>query len=416
MTGILDSIKLDVPTTTHLVPEIAPVAPHLERIPAMFRHESIYHDEEYIELSKKTKLSGADFELLIRLLHRHGGFSDLLIAAGSYIFRKKNKILMPVFARLMSKDEVDQIVEHMYGSERRSEAYAPGEQIDEIFQVFEKDAELPYRNRVNVCSFAQKNTRALKIAMRDLPAIPPSFDDLNVKQVIREHSTPRQGLVIIAGQTGSGKTTLCAAIIRAIKESTTNYSVTLCYESPTEFDFDNIKGYNPVWQHTVGKYGDFTTFDQGLQNALRCVPNNIFLGESREKDTFIVLPKVGESGHMGLTTLHAKSIANIFTRIGNEIEPSQMYGVIRQILQYMHLAVYQWLAPTINGGQVPIQEVLVFTTDIKKKILDQPDDKLIEAIGDAVEEHGLSFKKEAQSLLDQGLISQDTYTKAVLSQ
>ncbi|MBF4308089.1 hypothetical protein, partial [Vibrio anguillarum] len=120
-------------------------------------------------------------------------------------------------------------------------------------------------------------------------------------------------------------------------------------------------------------------------------------------------------GHLGITTLHAKSISHMFTRVANEVEPSYADGIVRQMVQYMQLAVYQWLAPTKKGGVTPIQEILVFNNEIKKGILSGSNEHLMERIQSAVEIHGQSFESAAKRLLDNGTISHETYELATMS-
>ncbi|MFA0672846.1 ATPase, T2SS/T4P/T4SS family, partial [Vibrio sp. 10N.222.51.A6] len=344
------------------------------------------------------------------------GYADLIIASDSFILRKKHSVIMPLLKRPISQAEVSEITEHMFSAEMRSYAFEPGHEIDDAYVVDDpSNEELPFRNRVNVCTMNSMKGRGLKITLRDLPVIPPSYEDLNVPEIIRKNAAPVQGLVVICGQTGSGKTTLCASILREMKENNEDPRVILSYERPIEFQFDVISGINPIWQHTIGEFGDFKTFHEGLKNALRCSPESIFLGESREKETFETLPKISESGHHGLTTMHAKSIANIFTRIGNEVDPSQMYGIIRQTLQYMHMGVYQWLAPTVDGKVTPIQEILVFSAELKNELLSLQNEDLIQGINLAVEKYGQPFKQSASKALSEGLITKTTYNMAVLS-
>lgn len=415
MTDLLNTFDINIPNTEQLKPKADPVPWQLMNVPKHFHKEAIYHDQDYIDFCKKERFGKGDIDKLITVLQKFGGYSDLIMAADHYVMIKKKQRLMPLLAKKISREEINIIVDGMYSEEQRSYAFAPGKQLDEAYEVYEDNVELPYRNRVNVCSFQSRMGRALKITLRDLPAIPPSYDDLNVPQIIRDNATPVEGLVAICGQTGSGKTTLCASILRAIKEDSYNSRVTLTYEKPIEFQFDVLSGYNPIFPHTIGEFGDFKTFHEGLINALRCTPEVIFLGESREKETFETLPKIAESGHLGITTLHARSIANIFTRIGNEVDSSQMYGIIRQTLQYMHLAVYQWLAPTIDGEVMPLQEILLFTNEVKEEILSLPNEQLISGIDKAVQKHGQCFRSQVEKAYQENKISKHTYRNAILS-
>lgn len=386
------------------------LSPLLRMVAKKDRNNQLFLHPKYKELFHKNVFEGRDLDTLLVALHESDGFTDLIIPSAGHIQLKHDKAIIPLLSRALSHEEVKEVVEHMYDTDRYHYAMKPGKDVDEPYEVSVKNMRYPLRNRVNVCSYQCQRGRGLKITLRKLPAVAPTYDDLNVPKMIRKHATPRDGLVVVAGETGSGKSTLCASIIDAIKKNEGDPRLTLTYEKPIEFIFYNVPGH-PVFQHSIGEFGDFKTFHKGLENALRNGPEVIFLGESREKETFETLPKIAESGHLGITTMHARSVSNIFTRVKNEVGDMGM-GLVRQMVQYMGLAVYQWLAPCTSGGVVPIQEILHFSEEVKEKILQVEDNKLIEQIANMVKVHGQTLQQSAQAALDAGQITEATYRLA----
>lgn len=389
------------------------VPPHLDCVPHEMRNDPLLSDAGYLELCALGMFTEDAIDKLLACLGRTGGYSDLIIASGEMIYRKKSKRLMPLIGRKLTPEEVKDVAEYMFGPDRVAGAFSADSDIDESYEYHFDNTKLPMRARVNVCTYQPEQKRVLKMVLRDIPPVPPSYDDYNIPQLIRDHACGKDGLVAIAGQTGSGKTTTSAAIIRALKEDTENYRVILTYEKPIEFSFKNVKGPNLVLPHTIGEFGDFSSFYMGLVNALRNTPEVIFVGESREKETFETLPKIAESGHLGITTLHARSLANIFTRIANEIGPDRAEGVVRQTIQYMRLGVYQELVKTFDGKQVCLYEILPFTREVKEKILAQKYEDFTQTIEALIQEHGISLKQSADNALKDGLISEADYRNVI---
>lgn len=410
--GSIDSIDID--ETQAIQKDEEDNTPlHLLSVPAPLRNDPLLLSNEYEALCYKTIFEPQDLKPLIIAMSKYGGYSDLIIAANEYIYRKKDQVLTPLLMKPLDAGQVKMLAEYMYDPAQVSDAYSPSSDLDDSYEINYDKSKLPLRARVNICSFLARNDRALKITLRDLPAVPPKLEDLNVHPMIRKYFKARDGLIAIAGQTGSGKTTLAAAMVRAYKEDLDDPSVILTYERPVEFVFDNIRGPNLVFQHTIGKFGDFSTFYDGLVNALRCTPEKIFIGEARDRETFENLPKIASSGHLGLTTLHARSVADIPTRIADEIAPDKAEGVVRQTIQYMHLAVYQALVKKEGGGVVPIVEILYFSDDIKKAILAQPYKDFHKTITEMINKHGVSLEQSAKKAFDSGLISNITYQSLI---
>src|SRR5205814_6364134 len=71
------------------------------------------------------------------------------------------------------------------------------------------------RFRVNI--FKQRGTHA--IVMRVIPARPPTFEDFDLPQQLREIVELKNGIVLVTGPTGSGKSSTLAAIIDRINET-----------------------------------------------------------------------------------------------------------------------------------------------------------------------------------------------------
>jgi general secretion pathway protein E len=117
-----------------------------------------------------------------------------------------------------------------------------------------------------------------------------------------------QGMVILNGPAGSGKTTTIYAALRAILEHSQHGSSIYTLEDPIEYDLLNIN------QTQIEENQGFT-FAQGLRTMLRQDPDVIMVGEIRDLDTARIAVQAGMTGHLIITTVHAKQAAGVFVRL-----------------------------------------------------------------------------------------------------
>lgn len=117
-----------------------------------------------------------------------------------------------------------------------------------------------------------------------------------------------QGMVILNGPAGSGKTTTIYAALRAILEHREHGSSIYTLEDPIEYDLLNIN------QTQIEEEQGFT-FAQGLRTMLRQDPDVIMVGEIRDLDTARIAVQAGMTGHLIITTVHAKQAAGVFVRL-----------------------------------------------------------------------------------------------------
>lgn len=117
-----------------------------------------------------------------------------------------------------------------------------------------------------------------------------------------------QGMVILNGPAGSGKTTTIYAALRAILEHSQHGTSIYTLEDPIEYDLLNIN------QTQIEENQGFT-FAQGLRTMLRQDPDVIMVGEIRDLDTARIAVQAGMTGHLIITTVHAKQAAGVFVRL-----------------------------------------------------------------------------------------------------
>jgi twitching motility protein PilT len=278
----------------------------------------------------------------------------------------------------------------------------------EIFKK-KKDADFAYsvpglgRFRCNV--FVQRG--AVGIVFRFIPTKIPTFEELNLPEVIKQLALEERGLVLVTGTTSSGKTTTLASMVDLINASKTKHVMTI--EDPIEYAHRDKRSI--VNQREIGS--DTESFSKALRQALRQDPDVILVGEMRDFETIQTVLVAAETGHLVLSTLHTIDATETINRVIAVFPPYQHKQVRIQLASVLRGIISLRLIPKADGkGRVPAVEVLVATGTIKDCILDPDKTKLIpEVLAQGAIHYGMqTFDQSLFGLYKSELI---TYEEAI---
>ena len=206
------------------------------------------------------------------------------------------------------------------------------------------------RYRVNV--YRQRGTIA--IALRSIPLVIPTFDDLGLPAMIDSLAELERGMVLVVGAAGNGKSSTLASLIGHINLTRRVHIVTI--EDPVEFIHqDNLAS---VSQREVGI--DTPDFATALRAALRQDPDVILVGEIRDEETMDIALKSAETGHLVLSTLHTPDVARTVGRVLS-LAKKDAQETRERFADNLKAIVAQRLIPAIDGGLALAVEVLVVT-------------------------------------------------------
>ncbi len=149
------------------------------------------------------------------------------------------------------------------------------------------------------------------LAIRILPqeenlAIDSLFLFPNQTDILKQWVKHKAGIILITGPTGSGKSTTLYALLQKIIQETSYQTITL--EDPIEQKLDNIL------QVQVNRKAGMT-YQAGLKAALRHDPDILMVGEIRDADTAKFAFDASLTGHLVLSTLHAKNAPGTIHRL-----------------------------------------------------------------------------------------------------
>jgi general secretion pathway protein E len=170
----------------------------------------------------------------------------------------------------------------------------------------------------------------------------PAWIAQNIQQVVRQD----QGMLIVCGPTGSGKSTTLYAAVRDI-DSVSRKVITI--EDPPEF---HIEG---ATQMGVSE-AQGNTFASLLRSILRQDPDVVYVGEVRDVETARIALQASSTGHLVLTTVHARdAIGSIYRLLDLGVEPSLIAGALNLVLAQRLVRV---LCPHCRrGGKPPFSQV-----------------------------------------------------------
>ena len=229
-----------------------------------------------------------------------------------------------------------------------------------------------YDLRLSLVPLRYGNMLTIRMLPQERPTLstlravfPPQHSD--IAAVIGEALKSGSGIVLIAGRTGDGKsTTLAAALDHLIVPTQKIITV----EDPVETLIPGARQV-PITKHV--------TFAAAVRALLRSDPDVMMVGEIRDLETAQIALEASQTGHMILSTVHAKDSASTTIRLGNMgVDKLQLAEEARMIVSQRLVKV---LCPVCSSkgspvgceacnntgfkGRTALAELMPFDTDIR---------------------------------------------------
>lgn len=339
------------------------------------------------------------------------GSSDVTFQSNRRVYNEINGILYPATYRSLDAADMSALVTKLYGPEALARL-AGGQDIDISYEIM-VDRFNRKRFRVNITAILVEGRDGVQVTMRSLPTTPPTMQDIFIEQEIIDNWHPRQGLVLITGPTGSGKSTLLAAGNRMLLERGCGKMLT--YEAPIEFVYDAIRSNRSlVGQSEIPRH--LPDFAAGVRNALRRKPEIILVGEARDRETMSAAIEAGQTGHTVYATVHTTGVAATIRRMVSTFDPSERSERAYSLMETLRMVVTQTLVPKIGGGRVGLREWLVFTEEIREKMLNMDFDRWSYEVMQLVKDEGRTMEESARQAYEAGDIDKRHYMTYVQSQ
>ena len=235
-----------------------------------------------------------------------------------------------------------------------------------------QDGRFSYKNfdiRVSVIPTIHGEKVAMRILRKsfDFSLKNIGLNDVQISYVM-DALNKQSGFIFVAGPTGSGKTTTLYSMLLEINRDELNvFSV----EDPVEYFLPSV---NQVQiNEEIG-----LSFPKALKHILRQDPDVIFIGEIRDPESADIALKSALTGHLVLTSVHAKDTASAIVRFLDLGIPD--YILLSALSLGISQRLVRVLCPECKGrrcakcswqgysGREGIFEVVKFSDDMKLAI------------------------------------------------
>lgn len=218
------------------------------------------------------------------------------------------------------------------------------------YEKFSIDGSLAFSGRRFRTHFYRSSSGTVAV-FRLLSERIPSLEQLNLPKIINSYVNEKKGLILITGATGSGKSTTLASILNEM--NLTRKAAIVTVEDPIEYTYN--EQLCSIEQREVGVH--VSSFGEATRDMLREDPDIILVGEMRDLETVKNAISLAETGHLVLSTLHAKSTTDTVDRIVDLFPGDQQNQVRMQFANVLIAVINQNLIHGENG-MVPLVEIL----------------------------------------------------------
>lgn len=317
--------------------------------------------------------------------------SDMFFCTGTEPHIKIQGVIRPVGTQKLAPGDVKEMAYSLMNDAQASE-------FDDTMEMnFAVPLKGVGRFRVNI--FRQRGE--CSIVIRYIKTVIPSFEDMNLPEVLGDVIMEKRGLVLVVGATGSGKSTTLASMIGHRNRNSSSHILTI--EDPLEFVHHHERSI--VQQREVGI--DTLSYANALKNALREAPDVILIGEVRDMETMKHAINYAETGHLCLATLHSNNANQALDRIVNFFPETLHRQLLMDLSLNLRAIISQRLLPTVDSSaRVPAVEIMLNSPYIADLINKGEIGGIKDAMKETTEAGTVTFDQALLALLKAGKITE----------
>ena len=206
------------------------------------------------------------------------------------------------------------------------------------------------RYRVNISSQRWHKMIVIRLLAEKVPMI----DDLWLPAIFKNLTKKTNWIIFVAWATWSWKSTTLAAMIEEINCIRPCHIITI--EDPIEYIFEPKKAIFD--QKQLDK--DVTSFASAMKYAMRQRPDVILFGEARDPESLRNAVALAETGHLVLTTIHARSAEQTINKIISMFPVDEQPTIKNQLAENMTAIIIQRLLKRSDENSlITAHEILI---------------------------------------------------------
>jgi len=329
-------------------------------------------------------------ERILRLMAERKA-SDIYLSAHSPVMIRINGNCLPINAQVLPPTAPLALLSEV----------VPEARIQELENTGELNMAVALEGAGNYRISAMRQRGSYAVVVRHIASVIPSFDDLNLPDILKSLIMEKRGLILMVGATGAGKTTTLASMLDYRNEHASGHILTV--EEPIEFTYTNKKSL--VNQRDVGS--DTTSLQVALKNALRQAPDVIQIGEIRDRDTMTAAIAYAQSGHLCVATLHANNSYRALNRILSFFPVEVRPTLLGDLGSALRAVVSQRLLRTPAGARVPALEVMLNTALVADLIEKGDFSGVKEAMEQSMAEGSQTFEEDIARLITEERVTRE---------
>ncbi len=202
---------------------------------------------------------------------------------------------------------------------------------------------------------------------------------------------------MIAGETGTGKTTLMRCLGTQFRADESIIGV----EDTPELNYQHSY-YRSLVSRTANTEGiGEVTLQEHIKTTLRLCPTRVILGEMRTPEAAEAFLESAQTGHCGMSTIHARNSRETLTRLESLLGRAQRGVSVDIIRQQIALAVdvVCWSVRERGTGRVRLAEVMEVGNFVEGNIQVRPMFKLVKP-GENPQWEVLSYSSYFEEVLE----------------
>ena len=330
--------------------------------------------------------------------------SDVFIVAGLPLtYTADGRQVRMDMAPLMPAD-TKELVDAIYElSGRDEQIFTDGHNHDDDFSFA-----VPGMGRFRVNVFRQRGS--LGAVIRVIPFTLPNPADYHIPDDVMACADFQKGLVLVTGPAGAGKSTTLACIIDKLNKARTGHIITM--EDPIEY-VHRHEGCI-VTQREIPS--DVATYAEALRSAMREAPDVILLGEMRDQETIGTAMTAAEMAQLLFSTLHTTGASSTVDRIIDAFPANQQRQIRMQLSLVLQAVVSQQLVPTVDGGIVPVFEIMTATPAIRNLIREEKTHQIDSVIASSSGAGMRTMDQSLHRLVKEGTISKEVALQHAIHQ